>query len=76
VKFEDYAADGVQEYWMAEPDREEIEQYVAREGRYELVAKFTEGTIRSVAIPGFEFPVRAAFDDLANLNALRELLSR
>jgi Uma2 family endonuclease len=74
VKFEDYAAHGVGEYWIVDPKGATIEQYVVHEGRYEPLGKVREGAIRSAVIPGFEMPVRAAFDDQANLTALRELL--
>jgi Uma2 family endonuclease len=74
VKFEDYAAHGVAEYWLLEPELRVIEQYFVRDGQYELVGKFTEGSIRSRAIEGFEMPVAAAFDDRINVEALRGLL--
>ena len=70
VKFEDYAAHGVIEYWIIDPERRSIEQYAAREGKYELIAKFENGVIQSVAVTGFKMPVAAAFDEHANLNAL------
>ena len=74
VKFEDYAAHGVREYWIVDPDLKVIEQYFARSGRYELVAKFSEGIVRGIAIMGLEIPVRAAFEDRANIDAVRMLL--
>jgi Uma2 family endonuclease len=73
MKFEDYAFEGVAEYWLVEPDQRIIEQYVARNGVYELAGKFTDGTIRSRVIEGFEMPIAAAFDEAANLDALWKL---
>src|SRR5205823_5344562 len=75
VKFEDYAAHGVREYWIVDPATETIEQYLERGGHFELVGKFKDGVIRSVAIEGFELPVRAAFDEQENLAALRVILA-
>jgi Uma2 family endonuclease len=75
VKFEDYAAHGVGEYWIIDPDARTIEQYLLRQDRYELAGRFTDGVIRSAVIPGFEIPLLAAFDDQANLTALRQILA-
>ena len=77
VKFEDYAAHGVQEYWIVDPDAETLEQYRLAEGdeSYQLVIKAMTGQVRSAAIPGFEIPVRAIFDLEANQAALQALLN-
>lgn len=77
VKFEDYAAHGVQEYWIVDPDAETLEQYRLAEGdeSYQLVIKAMTGQVRSFAIPGFEIPVRAIFDPEANQTALQALLN-
>ncbi len=74
VKFEDYAAHGVTEYWIVDPDAETIEQYLLADGAYGLALKVRDGAFDSVAMPGLRFPVRAAFDDEACLAALREIL--
>jgi Uma2 family endonuclease len=78
VKFEDYAAHGVQEYWIIDPDAETLEQYRLPEDSdaYQLVIKAMTGQVRSFAIPGFEVPVRAIFDPDANQAALQTLLAR
>lgn len=74
-KFEDYAAHGVGEYWILDPDQEIVEQYVNREGTYALKQKSGTGELRSVVVPGFAIPVRALFDAGARLAALRTLLN-
>jgi Uma2 family endonuclease len=78
VKFEDYAAHGVQEYWIIDPDAETLEQYRLPEGSdaYQLMIKAMTGQVRSFAITGFEIPVRAIFDPDANQVALQTLLAR
>ncbi|MCS7240926.1 MAG: Uma2 family endonuclease, partial [Candidatus Bipolaricaulota bacterium] len=43
TKFYEYEAAGVREYWLLDPDREEAEFYMLREGRYRLV--YPEGRI-------------------------------
>jgi Uma2 family endonuclease len=75
VKFEDYAAHGVGEYWIVDPDQETIEQYLLQEGAYRLAVKVKAGTIASVIVPGFEIPVRAAFDGAEHLAALQAILA-
>ncbi|HFA47732.1 MAG TPA: Uma2 family endonuclease [Bacteroidetes bacterium] len=74
TKFEDYELHGVSEYWLIDPREETVEQHVLKEGKYRLVMKSGEGTLHSYAITGFSIPVRAIFDEEANLAALRELL--
>ena len=74
VKFEDYAAHGVAEYWIVDPELETVEQYVLEGERYALQMKSGSGELVSVAVAGFEIPVRALFDDAENLRVLRQLL--
>jgi Uma2 family endonuclease len=75
IKFEDYAAHGVGEYWLVEPETETVEQYVLVQDRYELAMKSRTGMLASVVIPGFEIPVRAIFDKDENLQALKRILA-
>lgn len=74
VKFRDYAAHGVGEYWMIDPRTEQLEQYGLAGDRYELRLKSGSGTVGSLALPGFVIPIRAIFDEAENLRALRQLL--
>ncbi len=78
IKFDDYAAHGVQEYWIIDPDAETLEQYHLPEGSdsYRLVIKAMTGQVRSFAIAGFEIPVRAIFDPEINQAALQALLAQ
>jgi Uma2 family endonuclease len=75
IKFEDYAAHGVGEYWIVDPEAETLEQFILRTGRYANAAGQRDGDLRCEAIPGLVVPVRALFDDAANLAALRQLLA-
>lgn len=76
VKFRDYEANGVAEYWIIDPVARSIEQYVLRDGRYDLIGKFTKGTIRSHVIKGFAMPVKAAFDEAENYAAMSRLFAK
>ncbi len=74
VKFEDYAAHGVQEYWLVDPECRRVEQYILQEGSYVLQIKSDSGMVKSMAIPGFEIPIRCIFDAQENVQVLRRML--
>ena len=75
IKFLDYAAHGVAEYWIVDPDAEMIEQYTLRDKDYHLHVKTDTGTVRSTAIEGFAVPVRAVFDETQKIAAVRDILN-
>ncbi|HEV2211464.1 MAG TPA: Uma2 family endonuclease [Verrucomicrobiae bacterium] len=74
VKFRDYAAHGVPEYWLLEPEAATLEQHELKGSAYALRLKASSGHVRSLAIPGFEIPVRALFDPEENLACLKQLV--
>lgn len=76
TKFQDYAAHGIEEYWIVDAENETVEQYFLQNESYELLLKAKNGTIESVALPKFKIPVRAIFDETENLAALTELISK
>ena len=76
VKFEDYAAHWVSEYWLVDPETETVEQYELQNQVYELVIKAQTGQITSQAIPHFEIPIRAIFDDVLNRATLQQILAK
>ena len=61
VKFEDYQLHEVEEYWIVDTERKEIEQYHLEDGQYELVKKANDGYLHSTAVRDFVFPIEAAF---------------
>ena len=74
VKFEDFAAHGVAEYWIIDAELETVEQYLQRGEVFELALKSGGGFVASTVIAGFGIPIRAIFDEAENLAALRGLL--
>jgi len=74
VKFEDFAAHGVGEYWIIDTVAETVEQYLLRDHTFELRMKAGSGELVGEVVEGFEIPVKAIFDEEANLAALRDLL--
>ena len=76
VKFEDYAAHGVREYWIVDPIEESLEQYILTDdGPYKLRMKSQSGEVSSAVIVGFTIPVRAIFDAEVNHTALAGMLN-
>ncbi|MEZ4529166.1 MAG: Uma2 family endonuclease [Desulfobacterales bacterium] len=74
VKFEDYAAHGVKEYWIIDPASRTVEQYFLAEDEYVLHMKADSGILKSRAVKGFAVPVAALSDETENLAALREIM--
>lgn len=75
TKFDDYADHGVGEYWLVNPEARTVEQFVLRDGEYELLFKLREGTITSEVVQGFAIPVEAIFDDKLKNRVLVGLIS-
>ncbi len=75
VKFDDYRAHQVREYWIVDPVAGWVEQYRLDEsGEYDLVLKSGSGPITCVAIRDFHTQIEAFFDAEANLKELLRLL--
>ena len=75
VKFHDYGMHGVAEYWIIDPVAESVELYRLAGSSYAPAERQTDGVLSSDVVPGFEIPVRAIFDESANLEALRTILA-
>jgi Uma2 family endonuclease len=79
IKKEDYAAHGVREYWIIDPERQRIQQYLLLHETdttyYEPYVYVIDEEIESRVIEGFKIPVRAIFEAEANADALKNLLN-
>lgn len=76
IKFQDYAAHGIEEYWIVDAERETIEQYFLQNEQYELLLKSNSGEIKSEVLPSFEIPIRAVFDEKLNVETLSKIIAR
>ncbi|WP_262889807.1 Uma2 family endonuclease [Spirosoma endbachense] len=76
IKFQDYQAHGVEEYWIIDADDRFIEQYHLVDEQYQLIVKYNEGTIRSFVISDYVMPVQAAFDEAVNMQAMAAIFQR
>ena len=78
VKKVDYAAHGIQEYWIIDAQKQVIEQYLlvnANDTEYFLPYVYgIDDDITSRVILGFTIPVRAIFDGKINLETLAKLM--
>jgi Uma2 family endonuclease len=75
TKFEDYADHGVGEYWIVDPAKRTIEQYLLSGDQYELEFKGRTGRIKCKVIDGLDLPVRAVFDSKENLKAIAQIVT-
>jgi len=74
IKYEDYALHGVEEYWIVDPKRKTIEQYLLKRGKYILEFMGANGVITSKVLKGFSMNTKAAFNKKENIKALQELM--
>ena len=75
IKFVDYAAHGVAEYWIIDPDEEILEQHILKDEAYTLRMKSQTGILQSETVPGFVVPVHALFDEAEKLAAVQALMA-
>ena len=75
TKFQDYAAHGIREYWIVDPDKQLVEQYINSGDEYELALKSSDGHLQSDVLSGFRIPIRAIFDNAENLTELGRILA-
>ncbi len=79
IKFEDYAAHGVLEYWIIDPVRKSVEQYQLDEPTMafaSVATVYSDDTLEALTVPGFRIPVRAIFDRQANMEALQRIMTK
>ncbi len=63
-KYDAYAAAGVREYWIVDPEGSSVEVFVLRQGAFDLCGKFGLGDrVRSEVLRGFEPRVDEIFGD-------------
>lgn len=77
VKFEDYAAHGVTEYWIVDPEKQSVEQYLLEGDTYQLKHQAAGVEILFCqVIAGFHVPVNTIFDRKENLEFLQKMLAQ
>lgn len=75
IKYEDYQAHGILEYWIIDPGQQLLEQYrLNTDQQYELILKAHQGEISSEALIGFEISIAAIFEEKEHIQELTRLL--
>lgn len=65
IKFVDYAAHGVSEYWIIDPAKKTVEKYLLQQGEYYLDLKLSaKGKLQSTVAEGFEVELTELFMEL------------
>ena len=63
TKRREYAAAGISEYWLLDPDAETITVLKLQGKKYRVHGEFAQGeTAASVLLPGFQVAVKDVFD--------------
>ncbi len=78
IKKEDYAFHGAKEYWIVDPDKKMVEQFILDETKKEFVPfskKKLEDHITCQVISGCSFPVAAIFDEDIKMQVVRAWLN-
>jgi Uma2 family endonuclease len=78
TKKDDYALHGVSEYWIIDPVKQQIEQYILPDSSafYFPAKTHKRGEIiESKAIEGFKMDVAAVFDEATNLETIQSFLT-
>lgn len=70
IKFADYEAHHIPEYWIVDPERGFVEQYHFEKDKYEMILKTKHGILKSFALKDFEVNIEAIFDSELNKQAL------
>lgn len=70
IKFFDYEAHKIPEYWIIDPERGFVEQYHYEKNEYSLILKTNHGKVRSFVLPDFEIPIESIFDSTLNQSIL------
>lgn len=73
VKFQDYQANGVKEYWIVDAEMEIVEQYVLSDDEYKLQKHTKKSILESPTLNSFKVNIKAFFDKKHNLEALKSL---
>ncbi len=75
IKKEDYAAHGISEYWIIDPEKQLVEQFLLlqkTDTNYSQPSVFSiHDDIESRSVEGFKIPVRAIFEQEANAETLK-----
>ncbi|WP_159475595.1 Uma2 family endonuclease [Dyadobacter sp. 3J3] len=70
IKFKDYQAHKIEEYWIIDPENQTLEQYHLKGNSYDLVLKSSQGLVTSFVVDGFQIPILSIFDEVENFKTI------
>ena len=70
IKFKDYQAHKIEEYWIIDPENQTLEQYHLKGDIYDLILKSSQGFVTSFVVDGFQIPILSIFDEAENLRTI------
>jgi len=70
VKFKDYQAHKIEEYWIIDTENQTLEQYHLKGDTYDLILKSSQGLVKSFVVDGFQIPITSIFDETENLKTI------
>ena len=80
VKYKDYAAHGIEEYWIINTKKQIIEQYILahkNDKEYSLLSKLKKNeTLESQAVKRFKIPVETVFSEEKSVAILSKLMKK
>ncbi len=64
-KAQEYAANGVREYWLVHPEERFVEQYALKDESFELKVRHTvpDDTVDCIVLDGLRIPLKEIFDN-------------
>lgn len=74
IKFRDYEAHQVSEYWLVDVENQTVEQFVIKNGQYELIKKTDEGFIHCSVLKGLDLPVEAIFNEQKQFEFIQKII--
>ncbi|OHD17318.1 MAG: hypothetical protein A2086_05355 [Spirochaetes bacterium GWD1_27_9] len=74
IKFEDYALHNIEEYWIIDPEKQTVEQFLLDVDIYKCNLKSDNGIIKSKAIKDFTIDIKSIFDEISNLEQLKKII--
>ncbi len=71
IKYKVYQQHGVSEYWIIEPFKKTVEQFILHNGKYKSPIFYKiEDTIKSHIVKGFKIKIKALYEDIFYLAEL------
>lgn len=74
IKFRDYEAHQVSEYWLVDVENQTVEQFVIKNGQYELIKKTDERFIHCSVLKGLDLPVEAIFNEQKQFEFIQQII--